>query len=47
MEKEKGITVLGKGAKISDYSAVHYNYKTPANPRPLVSMAVSDSKGTN
>jgi glucose-1-phosphate adenylyltransferase len=47
MEKEKGITVLGKGAKISDYSAVHYNYKTPAYPRPLVSMAVSDSKGTN
>jgi len=46
-EKEKGITVLGKGAIISDYSAVHYNYKTPANPRALASMTISDPCGTN
>jgi glucose-1-phosphate adenylyltransferase len=46
-DEEKGITVLGRGAKISDYSAVHYNYKTPASPRALTPMAVSDSKGTN
>jgi glucose-1-phosphate adenylyltransferase len=46
-EKEKGITVLGRGAKISDYSAVHYNYKIPVNHHALVSTAPSESKRTN
>jgi glucose-1-phosphate adenylyltransferase len=46
-ETEKGITVLGRGAKISDYSAVHYNYRTQSNPRALVSTAVSDSLKAN
>jgi glucose-1-phosphate adenylyltransferase len=44
-EKEKGVTVLGRGVKISDYSAVHYNYKNnykiPANPGVLVSTAIN------
>jgi glucose-1-phosphate adenylyltransferase len=47
MEKGNGVTVLGRGVRISDYSAVHYNYKIPVNHRALVSMAVSESKGTN
>lgn len=42
IEKEKGITILGRGVKIPDYNAVHFNYKTTVNVPAARSMANAD-----
>jgi len=42
IEKEKDITILGKGVKIPDYNAVHQKYRTLANVPAMGSLANAD-----